>query len=555
MAELKKINYYDLRFEAAQCRLKAIIGRKEEMERLTRVTNRRINNNAIIVGAAGVGKTALLHGWVNNLVKDEAYSQHAFIQFEAEHIHDTAEADELLGRYQEALQTLPECTLIIDGFGAAVNGSNLRAQQMSRLYASLLRNPEMRLILTMQPNEFKWLELEHPALLHSFEVIQLKSQPVAEQVKILESALPRLNHTTTVVPTNTLKEVISSIERFPTLGQLPRAGISLLDECLAQAGLLRQQALTEEVIHAVVASKTGVPIQKLQQNDIELLKTIEADLNSRIINQGQAIRKITTTIQRAKLGMRNPNKPLGSFLILGPSGVGKTETAKLIAEKLFGRPESFTRFDMSEFGQEHTVQRLIGAPPGYLGHEAGGALTNALRANPHSLILLDEIEKAHPKVFDIFLQVLDDGRLTSGQNETVDAKHAVIMATSNLAVAEILEGFKAGRDIHHPEFLQNYVMPTLTAMFRLEFLNRFDNILIFNPLRLGDLVTIAQLEIKKIEARVAKHNFKFALDPEVLEKKIKTMCDPRFGARPVKRFIEETCETLTVKALLKTHAK
>jgi len=553
MAEVKRITYYDLRFEAAEGRLRTITGRQAEIERLTRITSRSINNNCIVVGPSGSGKTALVHGWAATLVSSSRYADRAFIQFEAEHLHDVSSADELLSRYQEALASLPSCTIIIDGVGSALGGSTARAAQMNRLYAALLKNPQTRLVLTLQPQELAWLGQELPGFLHSFEILHLKPQPQTEQIRILDLALAKINRKHITVPPSILTQLISTIDRFPTLGQLPRAGISLLDECLAHAELSGQKQLTEDSLYAVVASKTGVPLQKLQSDELVTLRSLEADLSSRIINQAPAIKKITSTIQRAKLGMRNPNKPLGSFLILGPSGVGKTETAKLIAEKLFGSAESFTRFDMSEFGQEHTVQRLIGAPPGYMGHEAGGALTNALRTSPHNLILLDEIEKAHPKIFDIFLQVLDDGRLTSGQNETVDARHSIIMATSNVAVSEILSGAAAGKDIHSREFLETEIMPALTALFRLEFLNRFDNILIFNPLQLSDLVTIAQLEIKKVEARAGKHNFKFSLDPATLENKIKTMCDPRFGARPVKRFIEETCETLMVKALLKQH--
>ena len=205
---------------------------------------------------------------------------------------------------------------------------------------------------------------------------------------------------------------------------------------------------------------------------------------------------------------------------------------------------------MSEFKQDHTVQRLIGAPPGYIGYEEGGALTNALRQEPHSLVLLDEIEKAHPKVFDVFLQVLDDGRLTSGQNETVDARNAIIMATSNAAVAEILEAHAKGENIEDESFIRERAIPILVKTFRPEFINRFDSILLFKPLSIPSLVQVAQLEIKKIEKRLTKYMVRFEVEPRVLEDRIRRMADPRFGARPVKRFIEETCETLLVESLL-----
>lgn len=552
MTILKKIYYYDLRAEARNNRLPAAVGRENEMQRLTRVVNRRINNNCMVVGPSGIGKTALIRGWVHKLTKDPAYDRHHFIQLDAGHIQELADFDELLMQHQAAYATLPPCTLLVDDLGAAVFNDTSRLLALERLFNPSLKSSDTQVIFSLRPHEFAWLEHEHPGFLQSFEVVKLKNQSPLEQMHILEKAFIRLNRNLRIiVPRAALKRIIEYGGRFPTLGQAPRSMIGLLDECLAHTAMLGRKELTEDTIQAIVTSKTGVPIQELHRNELEALRTLEAELSDHIINQGPAIKTIITTIQRAKLGMRDPDKPLGSFLILGPSGVGKTETAKLIAKRIFGKSESFIRFDMSEFSQEHTVGRLIGAPPGYLGYDAGGALTNALGAAPHCLILLDEIEKAHPKIFDIFLQVLDDGRLTSGQNETVDARHAIVMATSNLAVSEILDGFKNGADIHDEAFLREKIVPVLTSVFRLEFLNRFDNIVIFNPLSVADLIMIAQLEIKKIERRVRKYNFHFNLDPQVLGERIKRLHDPRFGARPVKRFVEEACETLTVQTLLK----
>ncbi|MBI2013098.1 MAG: ATP-dependent Clp protease ATP-binding subunit [Candidatus Colwellbacteria bacterium] len=274
--------------------------------------------------------------------------------------------------------------------------------------------------------------------------------------------------------------------------------MGLLDECLALAHSLNSKYLTDRIIRTVVSGKTGIPSADLTPASLKSLKRLSQALTKQIIGQEEVITKITSTVQRAMLGMRDHGRPLASFLILGPSGVGKTETIKILAEEVFGRKECFVRFDMSEFSQEHTVGRLIGAPPGYLGYEAGGALTNTLRKEPYSLVLLDEIEKAHPKIFDIFLQVLDSGRITSGHNET-----------------------------------------------------RFDCILIFNPLSVQSLTEIAMLEIKKIEARLSKHKVQFQADPQVLENRIKGLADARFGARPVKRFVEESCESLLVKTLFK----
>src|SRR3989344_9167228 len=380
--------------------------------------------------------------------------------------------------------------------------------------------------------------------------MQLKQQSAFEHSRILRRKIPRLNTHRIAVSDTALQELVSYTERFPVLGQLPQSAIHLLDEVLSHSAAQGEKYLTSSSIARVVEVKTGVPKARLAADELESIKTLEGDLNARVVNQTTAIHKIATTLQRAKLGLRNPNRPLGSFLLLGPSGVGKTETAKSVAEILFGRSENVLRFDMSEFQQDHTVQRLIGAPAGYVGYEEGGALTNALRKEPHSLILLDEIEKAHPKVFDIFLQVLDDGRLTSGQNETIDMRNAIVMATSNTAVYEILEAYRTNPDTNDEMLIKEKIMPALTKTFRLEFINRFDSILIFKPLTMHGLIQIAQLEIKKLEERLEKHNVRFEIEPIVLEHQIRRIADPRFGARPIKRFIEETCETLLMQSLL-----
>jgi ATP-dependent Clp protease ATP-binding subunit ClpC len=555
MSTLKKVTYHDLREEALAGRLPAIVGRFEERERLTRVVGRRINNNALIVGPSGIGKTAFVQGWLKDMSTHASYDSIHLFQLDSEHLTFYSSASEQGERFREALEEMPPSIIFIDDFGTAAYNNAQLVQHMQYLYASLLKGSDVRVVLTLEPPHRAWLEREHPAFTQLFETILLKDQDAEDQVKILQKTVPHLNRLHAVrVHTDTLQEIVTHVERFPILGQLPRSAISLLDESISYAGAKGKSVLGSDEIMHVVASKTGIPKTHMNQGDMKVLKGLTADLQEKIIGQASATKKIALTLQRAKLGLRNPQKPLGSFLLLGPSGVGKTETAKIIAEKMFGRKESFIRFDMSEFQQEHTVQRLIGSPAGYVGYEQGGALTNALRREPHSLILLDEIEKAHPKIFDLFLQVLDDGRLTSGQNETVDARGAIIIATSNVGVEEMLERFsKDGpmKDEHTEDFfIKEKLMPALAKTFRLEFINRFDAILLFNPLSLSDLVQVAQLEIKKVEKRLAKHGAEFQIDPLVLEEHIRPIADPRFGARPIKRFVEETCEALLMESML-----
>ncbi len=551
MASSKKIGYYDLRAEALRGNLPRLVGRQEELERLFRIVNRRLRNNCAIVAPPGAGKSALLRGFAAAAAQNEKYRRLAVVELQTGHLHDIPEGAEGDARYAEALEALPPGILLMDDFGRALFGNAVLAGRLARFYAELLKKPDVRIILTMEPQEHAWLWRKHPAFLQSFETLNLKVQTAPEIVGILQNALPRFNREHQLVAgTEILQSIAALAERFPSLGELPGSAVGLLDESLAAAAAQGAKDLTEEVVQTVVSGKTGVPRPALAGQGLSGLANLEAELSARVVGQEPAIARIASVIQRASLGMRNPDKPLGSFLVLGPSGVGKTETAKLVAEKVFGRAASFFRLDMSEFGQEHTVQRLIGAPPGYLGFESGGALTNALKSEPHSLVLLDEMEKAHPRVFDIFLQVLDDGRLTSGQNETVDARHAVFMATANVASEEIAAAYARGEDIQSAGYFAERILPRLQEVFRLEFLNRFDAILIFNPLTLPALLKVAELEIKKMENRLARHHVRFQIDPGVLERRVRALADPRFGARPVKRFIEETCENLLVKNLL-----
>ncbi len=554
MTSFRKIGYYDLREECAQNKLPSLVGRKEELARLRRTINRRTNNNCLILAPRGAGKTTLIRGWISEIHRREEYQKLQLIELETDHLNELSDTEEIDPRYSKALKSLPPSILFIDDFGRTSIHNPAFLTRFMRIYGEVLKRPDVRVVVSIEPREHAWLQDRHPALLQSFETMVLKSQTAYEYLRILQTALPWLNEERhLIVSTATLKVVVGYAKRFPVLGEMPRSAIGLLDECLAAAAALGSKYLTEEGVQAVVSGRIGIPKINLEPVSLKSVSQLPQTLGRRIVGQNSAIAKVAAIIQRAVLGMRDPNKPLASFLILGPSGVGKTETVKTIAEEIFSRSESFIQFDMSEFAQEHTVGRLIGAPPGYLGYEAGGALTNAIKREPYSLILLDEIEKAHPKVFDIFLQLLDSGRLTSGQSETVDARQCIIAATSNIAGPKIAEASAAGENIQSEAFMERVIMPALQKTFRMEFLNRFDCILIFNPLALGALLKIAELEIKKTENRLAKYKIQFQIDPPVLRERIKAIADPCFGARPIKRFVEETCESLMVKALLKNY--
>lgn len=546
---MDKLSYYDLKLEASTKRLLTCVGRSEEILRLTRIVSKQVQNNALVVGPGGIGKTTFLHGWASASVNNKAVASLAIVSIESTSLERALSLPPAgLIRYQEALSSLPPSVVVLDSFGLLLSTHPSAIQNLQLLLKPLLENKSVRVIAAVSTKEYEHIKQHTPNLLEYFETLTLEEQPKEELAEIIKLALKgAIKHFE--IPDSVFTYCIDFCKRFPSLGQLPRSAIGILDESIAEAAA-RNVEVSNAVIDKIVAEKTGVPVESLNRDEKDKLKNLHLTLKKSVIGQDAALESIAGTIIRAKLGLKNRQRPLGSFLLLGPSGVGKTETAKTLAEQLFGKADSFLRIDMSEFSEAHASARLIGSPPGYVGFDAGGQLTNQLQKNPYSLILLDEIEKAHPKIFDIFLQLLDDGRLTSGQGETVDGTNSVIVATSNLGVAEIISHYEDGVNIGHPNFIRQHLMPILSTQFRTEFLNRFDTITAYKPLSIEDLTNIAMLEIQKIEKRASVHNIRFNITPEILREKIKELRDPRLGARPVKRFVEEVCEGLIAKQLL-----
>ena len=308
--------------------------------------------------------------------------------------------------------------------------------------------------------------------------------------------------------------------------------------------LLRTSVGAEEIAE-VVARSTGIPVSKLMQGDREKLLQMEAKLHERVVGQDEAITAVANAIRRSRSGLSDPNRPTGSFLFLGPTGVGKTELCKALAGFLFDSEEHLIRLDMSEFMEKHSVARLIGAPPGYVGYDEGGYLTEAVRRKPYSVLLLDEVEKAHPDVFNVLLQVLDDGRLTDGQGRTVDFKNTVIVMTSNLGSHQIMQ--MAGQD---SEAIRGAVWVEVKQHFRPEFLNRIDEAVVFHALDAKNIATIAKIQLKVLEARLEKMEMKLDVSPRALAELAKAGFDPVFGARPLKREIQRRIENPVAKLIL-----
>jgi ATP-dependent Clp protease ATP-binding subunit ClpB len=308
--------------------------------------------------------------------------------------------------------------------------------------------------------------------------------------------------------------------------------------------LLRTMVGAEEIAE-VVSRATGIPVSKLMQGERDKLLQMEAKLHERVVGQDEAITAVADAIRRSRAGLSDPNRPLGSFLFLGPTGVGKTELCKALAGFLFDSDDHMVRIDMSEFMEKHSVSRLIGAPPGYVGYDEGGHLTEAVRRRPYSVLLLDEVEKAHPDVFNVLLQVLDDGRLTDGQGRTVDFKNCVIVMTSNLGSQMIMQ--MAGQP---SERIRDAVWAEVKSHFRPEFLNRIDETVVFHALDAKHIEAIARIQLKVLEQRLEKMEMKLDVSPEALAEVAKVGFDPVFGARPLKRAIQQRIENPVAKLIL-----
>ena len=335
-------------------------------------------------------------------------------------------------------------------------------------------------------------------------------------------------------------------------GTLPRLQKELADEeaiadqAKSEDSLLRDR-VTDEEIARIVGRWTGIPVSKLMEGEREKLLHLEDVLHERVIGQDEAVTRVAEAILRSRAGIQDPNRPLGSFLFLGPTGVGKTELAKALAQALFDDEKNMVRIDMSEYMEKFSVSRLIGAPPGYVGYDEGGQLTEAVRRKPYSVVLFDEVEKAHPDVFNVLLQVLDDGRITDSQGRTVDFKNTILIMTSNLGSEYLLSGIEDGEIT---EYARAAVDRLLKTHFRPEFLNRIDEIVYYKPLTKGQIGAIVQLMLQGLNKRLADKQLHVALTDAALDAVIDQGFDPAFGARPLKRFLQSKVETLVARRII-----
>lgn len=546
----------DLLARVGQQSAPQVHGRRRESDQIARVLQRKRHSNVLIVGRRGVGKTSLIAGFIRAIARRRYpfLRSQPFLAFDVlaltRLLHETIDKEAAVNYLARAWQSLPASVVVLDDLEQLLEEVPL-AWQFGQLFSPFFSSPDRHLVLVLEEEEWsRWVE-RYDRFLKFFDVLHLPelSSRLCERV-IGE----RARMVAASCGLNVTHESVVAIGEYGQKLSLTRAmpdrALRFLDEVVAACQLQGKSLLTRLQVETIFAERQRLPARQLTHWQRSRLQTLEARLGKQIIGQPHVLGELARVVQRGLLGVKNPKRPLGSFLFFGPSGVGKTEVARVLAREVYGRARDFVRLDMSEYGEPHTVQRLVGSPPGYVGHEGGGQLTQAVARQPFSLILLDEIEKAHPAVFDMFLQVLEDGRLTDGRGETVDFCHTIIVATSNIGTEQIVAGWQAGQDVRQRTWLAQHLMPVLTQRFRLEFLNRFEAMCVFQPFSVEHLMAVARLEIAKLERRLGHHHVKLSVPDEWLSRLVQSLADPRFGARPIKRFVEQVGEEQLARHLL-----
>ncbi|MDG9546424.1 ATP-dependent Clp protease ATP-binding subunit [Streptococcus pneumoniae] len=578
-----------------------VIGRDDEIIRVIEILNRRTKNNPVLIGEPGVGKTAVVEGLAQKIVDGDVPHKLQGKQVIRLDVVSLVQGTGIRGQFEERMQKLMEeirkredIILFIDeiheivGAGSASDGN----MDAGNILKPALARGELQLVGATTLNEYRIIEKD-TALERRMQPVKVDEPTVDETITILKGIQKKYEDYHHVQYTDAAIEAAATLSnRYIQDRFLPDKAIDLLDEAgskmnltlnfvdpkvidqrLIEAENLKSQAtreedfekaayfrdqiakykemqkkkitdqdtpiISEKTIEHIIEQKTNIPVGDLKEKEQSQLIHLAEDLKSHVIGQDDAVDKIAKAIRRNRVGLGTPNRPIGSFLFVGPTGVGKTELSKQLAIELFGSADSMIRFDMSEYMEKHSVAKLVGAPPGYVGYDEAGQLTEKVRHNPYSLILLDEVEKAHPDVMHMFLQVLDDGRLTDGQGRTVSFKDAIIIMTSNAGTGktEASVGFGATR-----EGRTNSVLGELGNFFSPEFMNRFDGIIEFKALSKDNLLQIVELMLADVNKRLSSNNIRLDVTDKVKEKLVDLGYDPKMGARPLRRTIQDYIE-------------
>ena len=572
----------DLTEEAKNGGLDPITGRDREVERVVHILLRRTKNNPIIIGEAGVGKTAIVEGLAQSIVTGKApkdLSAKKIIQLDLSSMVAGAshrgEFEERLRSVIKETQAAGNVVLFIDEIHTLIGaGDTEGALDASNIIKPFLARGQLQLIGTTTTMEYRKHFEKDKAFERRFQPVIVEEPSEETAVEMLNVLKPKYeNFHKVVITPEAVAASVKLSKRYIGERYLPDKAVDLLDEAAAEVRLETQNGkradnqVREEDVQKIVSSWTGIPITKLTENESEKLLHLEDLIHKRLIDQEAAVKTVAEAVRRGRIGLSNANRPIASFIFLGPTGVGKTELAKTLASILFGKEEAMIRLDMSEYMEKHEVAKLIGAPPGYVGYEEGGQLTEAVRTKPYSIVLLDEVEKAHPDVFNILLQLLEDGRLTDNKGNTISFKNTIVIATSNIGSALIQQQLSQTQtpspgetpeelDKKRFEDLSKILVGELRKFFRPELLNRFDGVVIFEPLAQKDMVQVARLGIEATRKLLLSQGIDLEISENGLAQLSKEGYDPQFGARPLRRLIQTGIENpIAVLIINKTFAK
>jgi len=618
---------HDLTEMARQGKLDPVIGREDEIKRVTQILSRRTKNNPVIIGDAGVGKTAIAEGLAQKIAAEDVPDSLKGKRVVALDMGALVAGSKFRGEFEERLKAVldevrqanGEVILFIDELHTVVGaGAAEGAIDASNMLKPALSRGELQCIGATTLDEYRKHVEKDKALERRFQPVFLAEPSVEATIEMLRGLRPRYEaHHKIKIDDSALVAAAKLSQRYVSDRFLPDKAIDLIDEAASKLRIEMESAppevktldqkmkhlLDEEEaasqrrdyqkaaelkaerlrleqqynqaktqwqqakrIDGVVAADdiaqlisqwTGIPVSRMLETEADKLVHMEERLHQRIIDQEEAVTAVSEAIRRGRAGLKDPKRPIGSFIFLGPTGVGKTELARALAEFLFDTEDAMVRLDMSEYMEKHTVSRLIGAPPGYVGYEEGGQLTEAVRRRPYRVILFDEVEKAHPDVFNILLQLLEDGRLTDGHGRTVDFKNTVVIMTSNLGTEEFQRqpvGFypKEGAD---EKRMRTAVEDALKRTFRPELLNRIDDVIIFHSLTEENLKDVVELLIREVAKRLSERSIKLNVTPEAKAWLVKRGYDPIYGARPLRRAIQRYVESPISSKILQSEFK